>query len=197
VRLNASFPFFSPSAAVPTDPRRHVVDGGYYDNYGTLTAAKWIVHNARTVHAGANVSAPKPDGPAEIVLLQIHCFAFEGETRAWVRKDEESEGKSRPAALHSLAAPIIGALASRRAQMVYRGDERKDAVNRLLAADKLPRFERLLVECEVGPSLNWALTPDTRRQLRRDVWQQLEEPNGERRLPGVGPLLDAGTRPPR
>ena len=196
VRLNASFPFFSPSSALPTVPRRHVVDGGYFDNYGTLTATKWIAHNADTVQRALDRPAGDND-PAQIVLLQVHCFAFESETREWIRKDEESEGKSRPAALHSLVAPFIGALASRRAQMVYRGDERRDVVNRLLEAKGLPRFERLLVECEVGPSLNWTLTPDTRRQLRRDVWEQLEEApeKGTRRLSGVEALLSRGERP--
>jgi hypothetical protein len=42
VRMNASFPFLSPAAALPTDPVRHVVDAGYYDNYGMMVATKWF-----------------------------------------------------------------------------------------------------------------------------------------------------------
>ncbi|HKO90053.1 MAG TPA: hypothetical protein VJU61_02810, partial [Polyangiaceae bacterium] len=33
-RLSAAFPYVSPAAVLPTQPRRRVVDAGYYDNYG-------------------------------------------------------------------------------------------------------------------------------------------------------------------
>src|SRR5262249_12594333 len=32
-RMSASFPFFSPAVSLPTNPRRRIVDAGYYDNY--------------------------------------------------------------------------------------------------------------------------------------------------------------------
>ncbi len=76
VRMNASFPFFSPSAALPTDPVRHVVDAGYYDNYGMVVATKWLnnveiqkfLMGQYTVDKTAYAKTP------EIVLLQIKCF---------------------------------------------------------------------------------------------------------------------------
>jgi predicted acylesterase/phospholipase RssA len=40
VRMSASFPFVSPSTALPTNPPRRVVDAGYYDNYGVNLAAR-------------------------------------------------------------------------------------------------------------------------------------------------------------
>ncbi len=194
VRLNASFPFFSPAAALPTKPRRHVVDAGYFDNYGTLAATKWIYRNAALVHRGPR-RKPEPGARAEVVMLQIHCFSFESETKEWVRKEEKGMGVAKPAALHTLVAPLAGALASRRANMIYRGDERVDAVNQLLEKSELPRFERVLIECEIGPSLNWALTPDAIRLLRRDVWAQLEDPDQKRTVKGLDELLKNGTRP--
>ncbi|HEV3386412.1 MAG TPA: hypothetical protein VG097_16435, partial [Gemmata sp.] len=180
VRLNASFPFFSPSAALPTSPPRHVVDAGYFDNYGTLTATKWIYRNASPIHKKLNYSVPGKDperrdtSPAEIVLLQIRCFGFEREATGYVRLAEIGGKKAPPAALYSLVAPIIGALESRRANMVYRGEERMNAVNQLLRESNLSSYERVLIECEIGPSLNWTLTPDSLRLLRRDVWAKLE-----------------------
>ena len=52
-RLNANFPFVvsSPELANPTDaasrkPPFHIMDGGYYDNYGVNLAARWLHKHA-------------------------------------------------------------------------------------------------------------------------------------------------------
>ena len=45
VRMNATFPIISPAVSLPTDPPRHVVDAGYYDNYGIQVAASWLTAN--------------------------------------------------------------------------------------------------------------------------------------------------------
>ena len=42
VRMNATFPYVTSSITLPVDPPRHVVDAGYYDNYGVNLAAAWI-----------------------------------------------------------------------------------------------------------------------------------------------------------
>src|SRR5262249_12881401 len=41
-RMSASFPYFSPAVSLPTNPRRRVVDAGYYDNYGVSLAGSWL-----------------------------------------------------------------------------------------------------------------------------------------------------------
>ena len=42
VLMSSTFPYVTSSAALPTDPPRHVVDAGYYDNYGVNLAAAWV-----------------------------------------------------------------------------------------------------------------------------------------------------------
>jgi len=49
VRLSATFPFVTPAARAHrddksdlSDPEYHVVDGGYYDNYGMATLVEWL-----------------------------------------------------------------------------------------------------------------------------------------------------------
>ncbi len=42
VRMSATFPYITSSVTLPTEPPRHVVDAGYYDNYGVNLAAAWI-----------------------------------------------------------------------------------------------------------------------------------------------------------
>ena len=89
VRMNASFPYFSPSAALPTNPVRHVVDAGYYDNYGTTVATRWVAHHADWL------STPSRKGgvakPAEVILLQVRCFGYEKASRQFVSDAEVRE----------------------------------------------------------------------------------------------------------
>jgi predicted acylesterase/phospholipase RssA len=43
-RLSAAFPYVSPAATleIPERPRHHLVDGGYYDNYGLAAVSQWL-----------------------------------------------------------------------------------------------------------------------------------------------------------
>lgn len=44
-RMSGSFPYVLPAVPLPTDPRRRVVDAGYYDNYGVGLAASWLFNH--------------------------------------------------------------------------------------------------------------------------------------------------------
>lgn len=48
-RMTGSFPYVLPAVPLPTHPRRRVVDGGYYDNYGVGVAASWLFNNLEWV----------------------------------------------------------------------------------------------------------------------------------------------------
>jgi hypothetical protein len=61
VRMNATFPFISPAVSLPTDPPRHVVDAGYYDNYGMQVSTSWL-------HANREWLARHTSG---VLLIQI------------------------------------------------------------------------------------------------------------------------------
>jgi len=65
VRLAASFPYVTP-AARPLLPEGqfHVVDGGYYDNYGVASAVEWIDE--------ALMAAKKTRAP--VLVIQIRSF---------------------------------------------------------------------------------------------------------------------------
>jgi hypothetical protein len=42
-RLSAAFPYVAPAARADVDgPGVHIVDGGYYDNYGTSSLVEWL-----------------------------------------------------------------------------------------------------------------------------------------------------------
>jgi hypothetical protein len=44
-RMSATFPYVLPAVPLPTDPRRRVVDAGYFDNYGVGLAASWLFNH--------------------------------------------------------------------------------------------------------------------------------------------------------
>jgi hypothetical protein len=62
-RLSASFPYVTPAARSDgPGPQPHVVDGGYYDNYGMATMVEWL--DEALTGAGGAVK--------NVLVLQIH-----------------------------------------------------------------------------------------------------------------------------
>jgi hypothetical protein len=77
-RLSASFPYVTPAARAKTPgPGHHVVDGGYYDNYGMATLVEWLdealeAHGTTTLREvlvieilGAKISVKPPGQPGK------------------------------------------------------------------------------------------------------------------------------------
>lgn len=68
-RMIATFPYVFPAVPLPTDPRRRVVDAGYYDNYGVSLAASWVFNHLDWIKE--NVS--------KLAILQIRDGLSEAE----------------------------------------------------------------------------------------------------------------------
>lgn len=70
-RLSAAFPFVSPAARADVDgPGSHIVDGGYYDNYGVSSLVEWL-----------DAELSKDGNEAKKVLfIQIHGAPTERKT---------------------------------------------------------------------------------------------------------------------
>lgn len=68
-RMSASFPYVSSAPTLPTDPRRRVVDAGYYDNDGVSLAASWLFSGSNRDWLRKNAS--------KILLVQIRDGASE------------------------------------------------------------------------------------------------------------------------
>jgi Patatin-like phospholipase len=77
VRLSSSFPYVTPAARAyfndkgdVSEPQYHVVDGGYYDNYGIATLVEWL--DAALEKCGRDVK--------EVMVIRIHGSPADGET---------------------------------------------------------------------------------------------------------------------
>lgn len=65
-RLAASFPYVSPAARpLSTKPEYHIVDGGYYDNFGVDSLAAWLDQALSGLPLGS-----RPD----VLVIQIRSF---------------------------------------------------------------------------------------------------------------------------
>jgi hypothetical protein len=84
VRLSSSFPYVAPTARSDAKPANqpdfHVVDGGYYDNYGLLSLMEWLNEALGDLPA-------KPPTPAHIRILEIRSFPTDepapGSVQGW------------------------------------------------------------------------------------------------------------------
>jgi hypothetical protein len=76
VRLASTFPYVTPAArALSTKPEYHIVDGGYYDNYGVSSLIAWL-DQAFTDMLRQQKSLPP------VLIIQIRSFPDEGGTGA-------------------------------------------------------------------------------------------------------------------
>ncbi len=89
LRLNATYPYVLPFAHLPTQPSLEIVDAGYRDNYGILTATRFVQVFRRWIEA--NTSG--------VVIVQISSFEK-------IERISESQGKGLiESLLHPLGLP--------------------------------------------------------------------------------------------
>ena len=152
VRMSATFPYVTSSVTLPTDPPRHVVDAGYYDNYGVNLAAAWIASHRVWIKKHA----------AGVMVIQIR--AFRNEKRLKVLSEEIQPSTSSAARLsiealslenvvrffpwlislvadgvQSVVLPVEGLAKARDSSMYFRNDEHLSGLQRMfteLTGDK-------------------------------------------------------------
>lgn len=78
-RLASTFPYVSPATkAASGSPPYHVVDGGYYDNYGLYSLLEWL---------NEALTSSSPGKTPDILIIQIHSFPSgarpEAKNRGW------------------------------------------------------------------------------------------------------------------
>ena len=124
VRMNATFPLISPAVYLPTNPRRRVVDAGYFDNYGVHLAATWLREHRHWL----------VENTSGVLMIQLRAFADE-EARAEflpspAKQNPPPEGRYEPQGGSLVAAgaewattPMTGFFNSWRGVMSYRNDE--------------------------------------------------------------------------
>ncbi len=144
VRLNATFPFVSPSISLPVRPSRRVVDAGYYDNYGIDVAAAyldcepirdWIVKNCSGVAVIEVRAFPTDFGTPPIARWK----------RAW----------------QFLTSPIEAVASARGSSQLFRNNQQLRRIQAKYNAEAAADFlEVFTLEASVEASMSWTLPDD-------------------------------------
>lgn len=106
-RLSASFTYVSPvSRAHQRDgpfrpPSFHIADGGYFDNYGVVTAIEWLT--SATFPDAHSDSVNRKGRP--LLLIEIHCCEDQEDDCA-MDHEERTSLKEPRLALSQLTAPL-------------------------------------------------------------------------------------------
>lgn len=187
VRMSATFPYVTPSVVLPTDPPRHVVDAGYYDNFGVNLAARWIAANAEWIEQNT----------AGILLVQIRAFRNERALKLYdpdyqkpATTDDEataSAGFEWPSlhlaqVLHNgfgeWFVPLVGAAQAQNRSMYFRNDEQLLSLRRYFSSKSEDFFQTVVFTCDSESSgvvqggaatLNWYMTDDEFNNIKANM----------------------------
>jgi hypothetical protein len=89
-RLSAAFPYVSPAATlnIPGRPRHHMVDGGYYDNYGLAAVSQWLDDALTELE-----TTPKAGDPVKDIdiLIVRGLVGSESDLERDLRKSEDEQ----------------------------------------------------------------------------------------------------------
>jgi hypothetical protein len=125
VRMNASFPYISPSVNLPTNPPRRVVDAGYYDNYGIQVASAWAYKNQEWL-AGST---------SGVLLVQIRASLSQME-RLEIADAPTSFWATLSRGFEFLTSPAEGAGNALTASALFRNDQDVGELSDLFTARK-------------------------------------------------------------
>ena len=165
VRLSATFPYVSPAARAYHDQEPHagdhVVDGGYYDNFGMASLMAWLENGLE----GLELQGPKQK--VRILVIQIVSFPLDPEgrpgARSWV---------------YQLAAPLLALFNARE-----EGQQQRNASQFRLLRDQMQgstvatldtvtfRYNASVTGCEKDPPLSWHLRGSEKACVARE-WDQ-------------------------
>ena len=161
-RLNASFPYVSPAAELPTDPPRRVLDAGYYDNHGVDLAGTWIWTNRDWLR----------EHTSGVLLVQIP------EARSRLRRRDADERREDfwGAGLIGVTGPLQALRTSGSAAADYRNDQLVRFLRDALKPGEPGFFETVVFEPDETTTgrfpeiaLSWHLTSFEVRRLEDGI----------------------------
>jgi hypothetical protein len=153
-RLSASFPYVTPaSRSNGPGPQPHIVDGGYYDNYGMATLVEWLDEAL----AGA------PDKIKSVLVIQIHGAPVDTDLR------DERHAKTR-GWFYQWFAPVQTLLNVRTAGQVAHNDIELELLQQKWSA-VVPIHSVIFEFHNPDAPLSWHLTPEEVQDIR-SAWEK-------------------------
>lgn len=171
LRMNASYPYILPSVYLPSSPAIEVMDAGYRDNYGILSATRFlqVFRDWITKHTQG------------VVLVQISSS----------EKIETIRPSDRKGIIESLFNPldIPGQLIS---LQEFEQDNSLGFIYDLLGQDHL-HLVQFIFRPEAADKLRAAISFHITEREKNTILSAMEEPDNQASLQRLQELLDAGT----
>jgi hypothetical protein len=177
-RLSASFPYVTPAARAGVEGRTdHLVDGGYYDNYGISSLVEWLDEELRG----------KPE-VKEVLVLEIRgARSGLGDTRGTESLKCQTEPVVKPVPgevqeekrtwFSQILAPPQGALNVRNTGQRTHNDTELDLLQDKWKAEGDVEITRALFEFDgANPPLSWHLTDEQKETIRAEWNQEVNDP---------------------
>jgi hypothetical protein len=165
-RMSATFPIISPAVSLPTNPRRRVVDAGYYDNYGMDLTALWIWKHRAAIRSETSGFA----------VIEIRAFPLQDSANRFAATDPQT-GKPDPRggtgdlftdSAAAISAPMDAILTARGNVQRYRNAELVEFLSKEFAdCDRpgAPFFYNVWFELDRPASLNWYLSDQEKQNV--------------------------------
>ena len=161
-RLSATFPYVTPaSRSRLSGPRPHIVDGGYYDNYGMSTLVEWLDQALREDRA--------VDGPAVKSVLVIQLLGAPAvKDSGVVRGDIRNRGW-----FFQVLAPILTLNTVRGAGQVAHNDLELKQLQEIWFERGVPIHTVTLEFPEPDAPLSWHMTQAQKKSIS-EHWKTSE-----------------------
>jgi hypothetical protein len=151
-RLSASFTYVAPAARADlAGPQYHVVDGGYYDNYGMTTLMQWL-------QQALEDSSPRPK---RVLVLQIR-----GTPPAGQAPPDPSHGW-----FYQAWAPVEAMLDVRTTGQLSHNEEEFQRLQEQWASRGVELDNAVFQFCGSRPPLSWHLTAREKQAIASE-WQR-------------------------
>jgi hypothetical protein len=197
VRLAATFPFVSPAARPDTKSPNdyHMIDGGYYDNYGISRLIAWLEQGITELQDACDDSRNSKEEEAcrtrvvpKILVVQIRPFPA----------DEEAQQKKTGWAFQ-LYAPVKGLLSVRSTAQLLRdrealtlfaqrwepGDVPTAQAKIHFATFEFGGFTGRQKDKAVNPPLSWAMSPSQIQAVQHDWTERVNHADPTQDDPNV------------
>jgi hypothetical protein len=150
LRMNATFPYVTPMAMLPSDPAMEVIDAGIRDNYGWKTTYRFIYEMREWIES--NTSG--------VVIVQVRDLP----------RDKDL-GERSTTLMNKFSAPLGGIYGNLTRTQDYNGDE----VLQVLKGDLSVPIETIQFQLEQSRdaqvSLSWHLTRSEKNYIRDAVYE--------------------------
>jgi hypothetical protein len=172
-RLSATFPYVTPaSRSDAPGPQPHIVDGGYYDNYGMSTLVEWLDEAlSDTATKDAETGKPKVQS---VLVLQIHGAPVETDQR------QARHAKNR-GWFYQAIAPLMTLAAVRSAGQIAHNDIELEFLQKKWTEAGVPIHSVTFEFPDPNAPLSWHLTPRQQAAIA-NTWLNSPTPTVDEKL---------------